>query len=87
MRTAIIIAGGIVLLCVFVAAGWRLGSGPSAAGSAAKVFIAVWLAIAAINMWFGVARAGYSVSEELPVFLVTFAIPALIAAFAAWRFS
>lgn len=87
MRTAIIIAGGIALLCLFVVAGWRLGSGPSAAAWAAKVFIAAWLAVAAINMWFGVTRAGYSVSEELPIFLIIFAIPALTAAFAWWRLS
>ncbi len=35
----------------------------------------------------GVAQAGYSVTEELPIFLVIFAIPAAIAAFVWWKFN
>ena len=27
-------------------------------------------------MWVGVAKAGYSVAEEAPIFLVVFAVPA-----------
>jgi hypothetical protein len=45
----------------------------------------VWLVIAAVNMWFGVARAGYSLREELPVFTVIFLIPALVAVWVWWR--
>jgi hypothetical protein len=47
----------------------------------------IWLVVALINMWLGVSRAGYSVVEELPIFLVIFAIPAAAAAFIWWRFS
>ena len=50
-------------------------------------FAPVWLALALINMWIGVARAGYSISEELPIFLVIFALPGLAAAFLWWKFS
>ena len=87
MRTAIIIVAGIVLLSVFGLIGWRVGGGPGSATTAAKLFIPVWLAVALINMWFGVSRAGYSISEEFPIFLVIFFIPAAIAAFAWWRLS
>jgi hypothetical protein len=87
MRTAIIIVGGIVLLGLFALAGWRLGGGPQSTMTAAKLFIPVWLAVALINMWLGVSRAGYSVAEELPIFLVIFAIPAIAAGFIWWRFS
>jgi len=52
---------------------------------AAKVFIPVWLLVAALNMWVGVAHAGYSVKDELPILLLNFAVPAVIAALAAWR--
>jgi len=31
--------------------------------------------------------AGYSVAEELPIFLVIFALPAAAAAFVWWKFS
>jgi hypothetical protein len=87
MRTAIIIFGGIVLLGLFAVVGWRLGGGPQSTMMAAKLFIPVWLAVALINMWLGVSRAGYSVAEELPIFLVIFAIPAIAAGFIWWRFS
>jgi hypothetical protein len=33
-----------------------------------------------VNMYVGVARAGYSFMEELPIFLLIFAVPAVIAA-------
>ena len=87
MRTAIIIVGGVVLLGVFALVGWRLGGGPQSTMTAAKLFIPVWLAVALINMWLGVSRAGYSVAEELPIFLAIFAIPAIAAGFIWWRFS
>jgi hypothetical protein len=41
---------------------------------------------AAVNMAIGVRRAGYTVAEETPVFLVVFAVPALLALFLRWRF-
>ena len=38
-------------------------------------------------MWVGVSKAGYSVAEELPIFLLIFAIPAAIAIFLWWKYS
>jgi hypothetical protein len=35
--------------------------------------------LAALNMYFGVARAGYAFREELPIFLAIFLVPAIIA--------
>ena len=87
MRTAIIIIGGLVLLGLFALVGWWLGGGPQSAITAAKLFMPIWLAVALINMWLGVSRAGYSVAEELPIFLAIFAIPVAAAAFIWWRFS
>ena len=29
-----------------------------------------WLAVTGFNMWVGVSRAGYSVGEEIPIFLL-----------------
>lgn len=71
MRTLIIIGIGLVLL------GLCLG---------AQVFIGVWLVAAAVNMYIGVARAGYSFVEELPIFLLIFAVPAVVAVFVRYRF-
>ena len=87
MRSVIIILGGLGVFGLFALAGWRFGGGTQAMVTAAKLFIPVWLAVALINMWIGVSRAGYSVAEELPIFLAIFAIPAVVAAFVWWRFS
>ena len=84
MRTAIIIAAGLVLAAVFVFGGRFLGQ-TTALG--AKIFIPLWFIAAAVNMWMGVARAGYSFMEELPIFLVIFAVPAAAAGFVWWKYS
>jgi hypothetical protein len=84
MHTVIVIGIGLVLLGVCLAIGRFMDK---SLASAALVFIPIWLVGAAINLWMGVARAGYSVGEELPFFLVVFAVPAVIAAFIWWNFS
>ncbi|HEY8258646.1 MAG TPA: hypothetical protein VIG08_13400 [Gemmatimonadales bacterium] len=73
-----VVAGGFVLLvlCLLVA---RLTGGASAAGAiatAVQVFIPLWLVAAGVNLWIGVAKAGYTLAEEAPIFLVVFAVPA-----------
>lgn len=40
-----------------------------------------------VTRWLGVSRAGYSVAEEAPVFLVVFGVPAAVAAVLWWRFA
>jgi hypothetical protein len=46
--------------------------GGDALGSAAaaKIFISVWLAVAIVNLWIGVSKAGYTIREELPILLI-----------------
>jgi hypothetical protein len=51
------------------------------------VGFALWLVISAANLWVGVAKAGYTLNEELPIFLLIFAVPALVAIFLKWRIS
>jgi len=88
MRTALIILGGLVLLGIFVLVA-RLAGGDAADKAmviATQVFIPVWLALAGVNMWVGVGK-GYSVAEELPIFLLIFALPAAAAAFIWWKFA
>lgn len=87
MRTFVIMAGGLVLLGSSVPVARWTGGGAHAVSIVAKGFIVVWLAIALLNTWMGVARAGYPVGEELPIFLVIFLVPACAAAFVAWRFA
>ena len=88
MRTLMIIVGGLILLGLFVLVGRWLGNGTSSSiVTAAKSFLPVWIVVALINMWIGVSRAGYSVAEELPIFLGIVALPAIAAAFLWWKFS
>ena len=81
MHTVKILLLGFVLLAAFVLLGRALGNG----SRAALYFVPVWLAAAAINLWFGVAKAGYSVRDEAPIFLLIFAIPAAAALLAWWK--
>ncbi|QOY91163.1 hypothetical protein [Paludibaculum fermentans] len=84
MRTLLIIGGGFLLLaiCLLVA---RVVGGSSGLAKGVWVYVPLWLACAAANMWMGVAKAGYSVREELPIFLLIFAIPAAAALLVVYR--
>lgn len=87
MRTLIFILAGFVLLAASLGVA-RLSGGSAAAGmrSAVWIFIAIWFLVAVVNLWMGVARAGYSVGEELPIFLLIFLLPAAAAVLIRWRF-
>lgn len=85
MHMLLVIAGGILLLGVFMLFGKLWGDDLSGIVAGAKLFIAVWLVVALINMWVGVTRAGYTVAQELPILLVVFAVPATVTAIAIWQ--
>jgi hypothetical protein len=86
MRTIQFLLAGFLLMGAFLWLG-KLFSGQFADAPrvATWAFVVVWLAMAAVNMWVGVARAGYSIGEELPIFLLIFAIPAFLAVLLKWR--
>jgi hypothetical protein len=82
-----VIIGGLILLLATVFLGRTIGAaGAASVALAVKLFIPIWLAIALLNMWVGVSRAGYSVVQELPFLLLVFGVPALAAAFVWWKF-
>lgn len=86
MHTVMVIGGGLVLLAVFILVGRQVGGGTAAAAAKAAVwFIPFWLLAAAANLSIGM-RHGYSFTEELPIGLVVFGVPAAIAAAIWWRF-
>ncbi len=87
MHMLLVIVGGVVLLGVFMLFGKLWGGDAAGIAASAKIFIPVWLAVSIINLWVGVSRAGYTVREELPILVIIFAVPAIIAAFAVWQFS
>jgi len=86
MHTIKIVSGGVLLLGMFllVARYWE-GAHAGATRNAAKDFLPSWLMIAGVNMWFGVSRAKYSVREEIPIFVLVFAVPAIAALLVLWR--
>ena len=85
-HTLKVIAGGFVLLGICLLVGRWLGGPTRAVGlaTAIKIFIPLWLVAAGINMWVGVAKAGYSVAEEAPIFLGVFAVPTAVALIVWW---
>jgi len=86
MHTLMVLTGGFVLLffCQLVA---RAVGGPGVGPmiKAMKLFIPIWFVAAAINMWIGISHAGYTVMQELPIFLVIFGVPAAAAVWTLWR--
>jgi len=87
MRTAVLIVIGFALWGVCLGVGKLLGRGrPTALTAATIVFAVLWFCVAAWNMWNGVTRAGYSASEELPIFFLIFLFPVLVALVVTWRF-
>jgi hypothetical protein len=68
LRTIRVLALGFVLLGAFLLLGYTLGDGARAA-------LPVRLAAAAIHPWYGVAKAGYPIRDQAPIFLLIFAIP------------
>ena len=86
MRTALFLLAGLLLLGAAVLLG-RLFSAnyPGAVVTAIVAYVALWLIIAGANMWVGVAKAGYSVTEELPIFLLIFGLPVVVAILLKWK--
>ena len=88
MRTALFLIAGLLLLGAALLLGRLFSSHyPGATFVATIAYVALWLIIAGANMWVGVAKAGYSVTEELPIFLLIFGVPAAAAILLKWRLS
>jgi hypothetical protein len=86
VHTAIVLGGGFALLLSCLLLGHAFGGMPGAV-TGAKVFIPLWLVAAGVNLWLGVSQAGYSIAEELPIFLAIFAVPAAVAGLLCWLLS
>jgi len=87
MRTALFLVAGLLLLAASALLGRLFSANYSGATLAATVaYVALWFVIAGANMWIGVAKAGYSINEELPIFLLIFGLPAAAAVVLKWKF-
>jgi len=88
MHTLKVIGVGFALLAACLLVGRWAGAGqPATIARAALAFVALWVVGAGINLWLGVSRAGYTVGEEAPIFLVVFSIPAAAALLVWWRYT
>lgn len=85
MHTVRVISMGLGLLAVFCLIGYFTKSYRGLV-SAALVFIPVWFAGALLNMYIGVKRAGYTVAQELPIAVVVFLVPVILAMAVHWKF-
>lgn len=74
MRTLIILAIGFALLAAALWAAGALGG----RRRAALMFIGLWLAATVANLYIGTTH-GYTVMQELPIFLLLFGLPAAAA--------
>ncbi|WP_295042258.1 hypothetical protein [uncultured Paracoccus sp.] len=83
MHMAMVTFAGLLLLAVFALFGRLWGHDAAGIALALRWFIPVWAGVALVNMWVGVTKAGYSVAQELPILVVVFAVPAIVALFTA----
>lgn len=77
---------GLVLLSVFVFVAAQISQRKSKGVDGAKIFIWVWLAVAAVNFVIGVFVAGYSIATEILVHVIVFGVPAGAAWYLSRRF-
>ncbi|KWF27857.1 hypothetical protein WL84_12330 [Burkholderia cenocepacia] len=83
MHTLLTIVAGVLLLAVFLLFGQLWDTQPTSLNWAAKAFVVIWFGVSVFNLWIGVYRAGYGVREELPIFVIVFGVPAVLAVAAA----
>jgi hypothetical protein len=87
MRTAVVIIVGFAVWATFLGIAKFVDSGSaSSLARATQAFVLFWFMASALNLWVGVTQAGYPVREEFPIFLLIFALPAVVAVIAKWKF-
>ncbi len=87
MRTILFLVSGLLLMSsLLIVAKLFSEHFPAALNLALLIGLTLWLAVTGVNMWIGVSKAGYPVTDELPIMLVLFAVPAAVAVLARWRF-
>lgn len=85
MHTVIIVLVGFAVVAICAVIGRAFG-GAAGMATGAAIAVPLWFVGAGINLLVGVKKAGYTVAEELPIFLLVFAVPAAVAIFVWWKF-
>jgi hypothetical protein len=83
MHTVIVMGSGVLFLGFMLLTGSWTDMGVA---KAALIFIPFWLVLSLANLWLGVRHAGYSITDELPIFLAVFGSLAALALIAWWFF-
>ena len=82
MRTLIFILIGLSLVAAHLGFIKVFGYWTDAAKTLTlAIFSSVWLLVSGWNMYVGITDAGYSFTEELPIFLLIFLLPTTLAIF------
>ena len=85
MRTLLLLSGGVLLWAVIFYAARLAGILSENRWPTVALFGAIWLVVAAWNMWVGMTSAGYSFWEELPIFLLIFVTPLGVAVLSIYK--
>jgi hypothetical protein len=86
VRTGLfLLAGFLLLAAALVLARLFSANYPNSTTVATVAFVLLWLGLTSFNMWVGVAKAGYSAAEELPILLLLFGVPAVVAVVLKWK--
>jgi hypothetical protein len=87
MRTLLFLTSGLLLMAsLLILAKLFSEHFPSASNWLLALGLCLWLTATGANMWIGVFKAGYALSEELPILLLLFVVPAAAAVLVRWRF-
>lgn len=87
MRTGLFLLAGLLLMAAaLLLARLFVEHLPAAPNVALALGLGLWLLLTAANLWIGVTQAGYAITEELPILLLLFGVPAAAALAVRWRF-
>jgi hypothetical protein len=84
MHTVVVLGIGLGVLGLSVLVGRFLGGAPGMV-TASLIFLPLWFIGATINLYLGVKRAGYSVADEAPIFVLVYTVPAVVALLLWWK--
>ena len=84
MHTVIVLGVGFALLAVSLLIG-RFTGGDAGVVTASLAFLPLWFIGSSVNLYLGVKRAGYSLTDEAPIFVLVFTVPAAVALLIWWK--
>jgi hypothetical protein len=87
MRTLMFVLGGLGVWSACIGNAKLVAKASATSMTiATTAFVAIWFLAASANLWVGVMQAGYSFTEELPIFLLIFLLPVATGAVVKWKF-